>query len=104
MIIMLIQDKIKYTSCLIHILHHASKHEIYGTWIIQELSHHGYSISPGTLYPWLAELEKQQYLLKKPINVDGKIRKNYSITTQGREELENIKKILKELVDEVLGC
>ncbi len=35
----------------LHILHHASEHEIYGLWIIEELARHGYRLSSGTLYP-----------------------------------------------------
>jgi PadR family transcriptional regulator, regulatory protein PadR len=33
----------------IHVLHHASKEPIYGLWLIEELGHHGYKLSPGTL-------------------------------------------------------
>src|SRR3972149_1586947 len=33
----------------LHILHHASEEEFYGQWMIQELAHHGYRLSPGTL-------------------------------------------------------
>jgi len=43
----------------IHILHHASKGEIYGAWMMEELRRHGYSVSPGTLYPVLNSLEKK---------------------------------------------
>ena len=43
----------------IHILYHASKEEIFGVEIMRELKRHGYSISPGTLYPILHSLESQ---------------------------------------------
>jgi len=46
----------------IHILYHASKEPIFGIEIAQELTRHGYSISPGTLYPTLHRLEKEGYL------------------------------------------
>ena len=42
----------------IHILHHAAKAPFYGAWMMEELAHHGYDISAGTLYPILHNLEK----------------------------------------------
>ena len=42
----------------IHILYHASKETIFGVEIAEELARHGYSVSPGTLYPTLHRLEK----------------------------------------------
>ncbi len=43
----------------IHILHHAKEKPFYGSWMIQELEHHGYEMSPGTLYPILHSMEKK---------------------------------------------
>ncbi|MEE8392587.1 MAG: helix-turn-helix transcriptional regulator, partial [Anaerolineae bacterium] len=40
----------------IHILHHAGQEPVYGLWLIEELAHHGYTVSPGTLYPTLHSL------------------------------------------------
>ena len=37
----------------IHILYHASQEQVYGAAMMEELGHHGYEISPGTLYPML---------------------------------------------------
>ncbi|WP_287830435.1 helix-turn-helix transcriptional regulator [Idiomarina sp.] len=37
----------------LHILHHAAQEPIFGMGMIEELRHHGYQISPGTLYPML---------------------------------------------------
>ena len=34
-----------------HVLYHAAEGGVYGNWMIEELRHHGYKISPGTLYP-----------------------------------------------------
>ena len=42
----------------VHILHHALKGEIIGHWMLEELREHGYRVSPGTLYPLLARMEK----------------------------------------------
>ena len=44
----------------LHILHHASKDEFYGQWMIYELARHGYKLSPGTLYPMLHSLERRR--------------------------------------------
>jgi PadR family transcriptional regulator, regulatory protein PadR len=46
----------------LHILHHASKEEFYGQWMIHEFARHGYTLSPGTLYPMLHALERRGYL------------------------------------------
>ncbi|MFZ5754103.1 MAG: PadR family transcriptional regulator, partial [Bacillota bacterium] len=82
----------------IHILHHAEQEPVYGSYLIQELAHHGYEISPGTLYPTLHSLEKNGYLVKEDRVVDGKVRKYYSITDKGREALAEARLKIKELV------
>lgn len=86
----------------IHILYHASKEEIFGVEIMKELKRHGYSISPGTLYPILHSLENQKYLTSRKEVVGGKVRKYYKITKKGVNVLEKSKEKIKELVDEVL--
>ncbi|WP_458410635.1 PadR family transcriptional regulator [Klebsiella quasipneumoniae] len=43
----------------LHILHHAAKEPVFGLGIIEELRHHGYQLSPGTLYPMLHGMEKK---------------------------------------------
>lgn len=86
----------------IHILHHASEEPIYGLWIIEELGRHGYQLSPGTLYPILHALERDGLLRSREQLVDGKVRKYYEITSQGRKTLTEVKKKIKELVDEVM--
>ena len=86
----------------IHILYHASKEEIYGAELINEIKRHGYNISPGTLYPTLHLLEKKEYLSVASKNVEGKIRKYYKITLKGRKALEEAKAKIKELVNEVI--
>src|SRR5574342_527125 len=86
----------------IHILHHASEKPIYGLWIIEELGRHGYQLSPGTLYPILHALEADNLLRSNEQLVDGKIRKYYEITSKGRKTLTEVKKRIKELVDEIM--
>lgn len=86
----------------IHILHHAEKEEVYGSWMIKELAEHGYKISPGAIYPIFNALEKKG-LLKSHVEQDGKIKKRlYRITSKGRKELKEAKLKLTELIGEVL--
>ena len=86
----------------IHILHHACKEPIYGTWIIEELARHGYHLSPGTLYPILHGLEGRGYLKSYEEVVNGKVRKYYVTTTRGEAALREAKEKMTELVREVL--
>jgi len=86
----------------VHILHHAAHEGIYGVEMIEELATHGYTISPGTLYPILHEMKKNELLTVQNRNVDGKIRKIYSITSKGKQILEQLKKFVKELSEEVI--
>lgn len=85
----------------IHILHHAKKEPFYGAWMIEELKEHGYEISAGTLYPILHNLEKNGVLLVEEKNVEGKIRKYYSITQLGEEILKEATAKAYELFKEV---
>jgi len=86
----------------IHILYHASKKPVYGLWLIEELSRHGYRLSPGTLYPILSRLEEDGLLISSKKIVDGKIRKYYEITVKGRRILRDTKSKIKELFEEVI--
>ncbi len=85
----------------IHILHHAKEEPIYGTWMMEELHHHGYDISPGTLYPLLHSMEKSGLLLMEERNVEGKIRKYYTSTLLGESVLEEARKKAYELFKEI---
>jgi PadR family transcriptional regulator, regulatory protein PadR len=85
----------------IHILHHATKEPTYGLWLIEELGHHGYKLSPGTLYPILHKLEREDYLKSYSQLVDGKIRKYYKITSRGKKTLAEAKKKVQELIEEI---
>ena len=85
----------------IHILHHAKKEPFYGIWMIEELSEHGYNMSPGTLYPLLHTMESSGLLEKEEKNVEGKIRKYYTITQLGNEVLEEAQRKAYELFKEI---
>jgi len=85
----------------IHVLYHASQKPVYGVGIQAELDRHGYKLSPGTLYPLLHNLEAGELLDRDERVVDGKVRKYYKITPQGRLVLREARKKAVELVDEV---
>ncbi|ERK30209.1 MULTISPECIES: PadR family transcriptional regulator [Clostridium] len=85
----------------IHILHHAKKEPFYGSWMIEELSEHGYDMSPGTLYPLLHGMESKGLLEKEEKLVDGKIRKYYKSTKLGDEILQEARKKAYELFKEI---
>jgi len=85
----------------VHILHHADKEPIYGSWMIDELKNHGYDISAGTLYPIFHNLEKNGLLESEKVLVGGKFRKYYSITQDGKTTLEKAREKIAELSHEI---
>ncbi|WP_202319691.1 PadR family transcriptional regulator [Archaeoglobus neptunius] len=87
----------------LHVLYHASRGEIYGKWMIEELARHGYSLSPGTLYPILHEMEREGLLESRKVVVDGKIRRVYRATEKGVKILEEAKDRVEELFREMVG-
>jgi PadR family transcriptional regulator, regulatory protein PadR len=86
----------------LHILYHAGKEPICGVEMIEELGRHGYTLSPGTLYPILHDLEESGYVTCKESVVAGKRRKNYRITSKGRRLLSDAQDKLQELFSEVV--
>jgi DNA-binding PadR family transcriptional regulator len=86
----------------VHILHHAAQAPVYGIALIDELRRHGYALSPGTLYPVLHGLEAAGYLTRSERLVGGKVRKYYAITPEGRAALDEAKRRMHQLMEEVL--
>jgi DNA-binding PadR family transcriptional regulator len=84
-----------------HILHHAEKGDLYGLWMIEELAHHGYKMSPGTLYPMLHGLERKGYLKSHKKRSGRTYRRFYRATPLGRKALTIVRARLNELFDEV---
>jgi PadR family transcriptional regulator len=84
----------------IHILHHAAEHGIYGHWMLDELHHHGYRLSPGTLYPMLARMAKRGWL-RAAEPKRSKAARIYRLTPRGHEVLKQILDSLDELYREV---
>jgi DNA-binding PadR family transcriptional regulator len=86
----------------LHILHHAAEREVDGAWMSEELARHGHRISPGTLYPTLHRMEAEGLLASRAEVVDGRRRRRYRATRQGRRVLAQTRRALRELADEVL--
>ncbi len=87
----------------LHVLHHAAHGEVHGAWMADELAHHGYRISPGSLYPTLHKMEAEGLLASRHVVVDGRARRCYRATSKGRKALRHAKLQLRELAAEVLG-
>lgn len=85
----------------LHVLHHATHEPIFGLGIIEELSHHGYKLSAGTLYPVLHGLEKAGYLASRTEQVAGKQRRTYVATDEGKAALNQAKAKVWELFREM---
>lgn len=85
----------------IHILYHAAEPDgVYGQWMLEELQHHGYRLSPGTLYPILARMARRGWLkaVEPRRATDARV---YRITPEGRDVLDRLRTALAELGQEV---
>lgn len=87
----------------LHILHHAAHGSVHGAWLADELAHHGYRISPGSLYPTLHKMEAEGLLRSQSEVVEGRARRSYLATAKGRQVLKDTIVQLRELATEVLG-
>jgi len=85
----------------LHILYHASQEPVFGLDLIRELARHGYSLSPGTLYPMLHGLEGDGFLQSEKQVVNGKVRKYYRATKIGKKAVADAYAKVCELVNEV---
>jgi PadR family transcriptional regulator PadR len=84
----------------VHILHHAGEQGVYGQWMLEELRHHGYRLSPGTLYPILSRMAARGWLrVEKPTRPHGP--RVYRLTPKGRAVLNRVLDALGELIGEV---
>ena len=98
----LINREILLSFWKVHVLHHADEGEVIGQWMLKELAHHGYDVSPGTLYPLLKRMEKNGWLTSTADPTRGpKAPRAYKITKDGREGLKIVRRQLRELGVEV---
>jgi PadR family transcriptional regulator len=85
----------------LHVLHHAERRAVYGLWLLEELAHHGHRVSPGTLYPMLARMERNGWLRSTP-GERAKARRDYRITAAGRRLLSRLRDEVDELHRELV--
>jgi len=85
----------------LHILYHAGQAPVFGLDLIRELERHGYSLSPGTLYPVLHTLEREGLLTLQKQVVSGKVRKYYTATDAGKAALAEATLKARELLAEI---
>lgn len=87
----------------VHVLHHAAEGRLVGHWMLEELRKHGYRVSPGTLYPQLARMERLGWLrqTKMPRAPGAKAARPYRLTAKGRQALKQVNARLRELLAEV---
>lgn len=67
-----------------------SEKDMYGYEMIEELekrSEYVFSLKAGTMYPLLHAMESKKHLVSYEKEAQGKVRKYYTITKQGRAEL-----------------
>ncbi len=83
-------------------LHHAAEEPIFGLGMIEELSRHGYRISPGSLYPLLQGLERKGYLRSSTLRNGKSLRRQYRATPLGKKALAAAKSKVRELFHELI--
>jgi len=86
----------------LHVLHHAAQEPVFGLGIIEELRHHGYALSPGTLYPMLHGMERKGYLSSRQEQAGRRQRRIYEITPLGQQALADAKLKVRELFGELM--
>lgn len=73
--------------------------DMYGYEMIDTLesrSNHVFNLKAGTLYPLLHSLEEKNYLTSYEKEANGKVRKYYGITREGRRYLKDKKEEWQE--------
>ena len=85
----------------LHILHHAAEAPVFGQAMIDELGHHGYRLSAGTLYPILHGMERQGYIRSRLTLTKGRNRRVYRATPAGRKALVTARQRVQELFGEM---
>lgn len=97
-----IQREILLSFWKIHILHHAVKGAVVGQWMLKELRHHGYDVSPGTLYPILHRMERLGWLRSETDESGGlKAKRMFYATELGKEVLSVVLTQLGEIKNEI---
>ena len=85
----------------LHVLHHAAEGPIFGLGIIEELGRHGYRLGPGTIYPLLHSMERRGWLRMDSEIVEGRKRKIYKATVEGRKAITLARNRVRKLYEEM---
>ena len=95
-------ERFLYTGLIrLHVLHHAVKEPVYGLAMMEELAHHGYKLSAGTLYPILHGLEQKGLLTSTEERNGSTARRMYRATKAGEAALAAAKLKVRELFGEL---
>src|SRR3990172_1953703 len=86
----------------VHIPHPGEARDVWGTWLLEELAEHGHSLSPGTLYPALARMERNGWLRRTGDAPHAHARQTFRITPEGKRLLKELRREVTELYDEVV--
>jgi DNA-binding PadR family transcriptional regulator len=98
-----IQREILVSLWKIHILHHAAEGPVVGQWMLRELRHHGYDVSPGTLYPILHRMERLGWLRSETDAGAGlKAKRSFYTTEAGKDVLSLVLRQMRELKEELV--
>jgi PadR family transcriptional regulator PadR len=82
----------------LYALWRGSRKDAYGMAILREMREVGFELSPGTLYPTLAKLQREGDITWRRQIVGGRVRKMYRLTPKGKRELEEVKERLHAIV------
>lgn len=85
----------------LHVLHHAAEEPVFGLGMMEELGRHGYKLVPGTMYPLLHGMARRGWLRAEDRVVDGHRRRVYTATAAGRKALEQARRYVQELFEEM---
>ncbi|HUY81381.1 MAG TPA: PadR family transcriptional regulator [Acidobacteriaceae bacterium] len=85
----------------LHVLHHAAEEPVYGLGMMQELGRHGYRLGPGMMYPLLHGMERKGWLKPESRVAEGRRRKVYMATAEGRKALAQARVQVRELFEEM---
>ncbi len=82
-------------NCVLAVL---NKDDSYGYQIVKDISLH-IKISESTLYPILKRLEGNELLSVYSVEHNGRLRKYYRITDEGKKKLKSFKEEWMEVMD-----
>ncbi len=87
----------------VFVLQQAAQGPVYGGRLKKLLQDWGYDISAGRLYPMLHALEQGRLLTSRVKIIQGRARKYYDLTEQGRALLAEVQQELGDIVREILS-